>query len=55
MHVPQIMDPIIRISSNKRPRTGLFTDYDETDAAVPIHEDKPQFRQSKSAPVSPFA
>jgi hypothetical protein len=45
-------NPITRNNSNKRTKSSLSTfDDDETDAVVPISENKPVFRQSKSEPV----
>ncbi len=45
-------NPITRNNSNKRTKSSLSKfDDDETDAVVPISENKPVFRQSKSEPV----
>ena len=44
---------ILRVNSNKRSISSLDTyDADETDSIVPIYENKPELRQSKSEPVN---
>lgn len=43
---------VIHGSSNKRTKSSIFGNDDETDAMVPSCDNKPEFQQSKSAPVT---